>query len=566
MENTSATSMTDDALQDEIQALERDYDGLVAHELAHQWFGDLLTCKDWSHLWLNEGFASYFDLLFVEHARGDDEFRLQTRDELRSYLGSDRRYRRPIVEARYSSPTDLFDGMAYAKAGATLHMLRGLLGDEGWWKAIRAYVADNKFQVVETDDFRKAVEKATGKDLKWFFDQWLHKAGHPELKVRWRYEPEDRTVRLKVEQVQKLDAQTPLFRLPTAIEITDAPGRSRTIPIVVDGSTHEFVIPAETRPQMVLVDPQGWLIKEIDFEKPVDELRFQLEHASGVLPRIEAAEGLAKLAKQNQEARKALADAWEKEKTARARSILVGLIADGEESYRPALRKAAKDDSAKVRVEAVRGLAKLQRDDETEAALRAVWADPGEAYNARRAALRGLVGWKVKDSAELLAGGLKIPDGKHTLAATALDLMLDQPDVKARELAALYAKDGQPRALRNSAMQALGRLAKDDEALQDLIVGMIDDPDLRIRMQAWGLARAMKIRKALPALKTRLRAESFGFNAHAREALKSTVDELETLPAAAADAKPIEALEKQAAELQRQAEAIRKAIDALKAK
>jgi aminopeptidase N len=488
------------------------------------------------------------------------------RDELRSYLGSDRRYRRPIVEARYSNPTQLFDGMAYAKGSVTLHMLRGWLGDEAWWKAIRTYVADNKFKVVETDDLRKAVEKATGKDLKWFFDQWFSKAGHPELKASWRYEIEDKTVRVKIEQVQKLDAQTPLFRLPTTIEITEAPGRSRSTPIVVDGATHEFVIPAETKPQMVLIDPQGWLVKELDFEKPVDELRFQIEHAYGVLARLEAAEALAKIAKQNPEARAALAAAWSKEKSAPARASLVGLIADGEEAYRPELLKAAKDPSAKVRVEAVRGLAKLKRDDETEAALRAVWADPGEAYNARRAALRGLVGWKVKDSSGLLAEGLKAPDGKHTLAATALELMLDQPDVKARELAALYAKDGQPRALRNSAIEALGRLAKDDEALQDLVVGMIDDPDLRIRMQAWGLARSMKIQKALPALKKRLQAESFGFNAYAREMLKSTVDELEKQPAAGAEAKPIEALEKQAAELQRQAEAIRKAIDALKAK
>ena len=104
MENISATSMTDAALRDEIAALERDDDGLVAHELAHQWFGDLLTCKDWSHIWLNEGFASYFDPLFTEHDRGEDAFRLEMDGELKGYLGSDRMYRRPIVETRYKSP------------------------------------------------------------------------------------------------------------------------------------------------------------------------------------------------------------------------------------------------------------------------------------------------------------------------------------------------------------------------------------------------------------------------------------------------------------------------------
>ena len=147
--------------------------------------------------------------------------------------------------------------MSYAKGAVTLHMLRGWLGDENWWKGIRAYVADRKFQVVDTEDFRKSVENATGKDLKWFFDQWLYKAGHPELKVRWHYEPEDKTVRVKVEQTQKLDDQTPLFRLPTTLEITEAAGQARSMPIVIDGATHEFVIPVQDQAQDGAARPSG---------------------------------------------------------------------------------------------------------------------------------------------------------------------------------------------------------------------------------------------------------------------------------------------------------------------
>jgi aminopeptidase N len=570
MENSSATSMTDAALQDEIEGLERDHDGLVAHELAHQWFGDLTTSKDWSHLWLNEGFASYFDPLFTEHAKGEDEFRLRMRDELRSYLRSDRQYRRPIVEARYAAPTQVFDGMAYAKGGATLHMLRGYLGDENWWKGIRGYVADRKFQVVETDDFRKSVEKATGKDLKWFFDQWLYKAGHPELKARWRFEPEDKTVRVKIEQTQKLDAQTPLFRLPTTIEITESPGRARSTPIVIDGAIHEFVIPVETRPQMVLIDPHGWLVKEIDFEKSADELRFQLEHAPSVLDRLDAADALGRLAKQRSDLKPLLAGAWKKEKSIPARTELVEMIAVRDEAYRPALLEAVKDSAARVRVAAVRGLARLPRDDASEAVLRAAWTNSKEAYNARREALKGLVAWKVNDAEDLLADGLKKSDGKHTLAATSLELLLERPDSKARELAARYAKHGQPPALRTSALGAFDRLAKDDEALQDLIVGLVDDPDLRVRLRAWRLAHTLKIGKALPALALRLESETFGFNAHAREVLKAAVDALktqaQTQAAAASAPSPLEALEKQVDDLERQAQELRKTIGAMKAR
>ena len=135
----------------------------------------------------------------------------------------------------------MFDGMTYAKGARVLHALRGLMGDDAWWNGIRRYVAAHQLQVVETDDFRKAMEDASGKDLKWFFDQWISKAGHPELKVRWRYEKDDQTVRVAVEQTQNVDDQTPLFRLPTTIEVTEDVGKPRAIPVVIDGARHEFV-------------------------------------------------------------------------------------------------------------------------------------------------------------------------------------------------------------------------------------------------------------------------------------------------------------------------------------
>jgi aminopeptidase N len=227
--------------------------------------------------------------------------------------------------------------------------------------------------------------------------------------------------------------------------------------------------------------------------------------------------------------------------------------------------EAVKDPAARVRIAAVRGLARLPRDDAAEAVLRAVWADSKEAYNARREALRGLVGWKVNDADDLLASGLKLPDGKHTLAATALEMLLEKTGSKSRELAALYSKQGQPAPLRASALGAFDRLAKDDDALQDLVVSMVDDPDQYVRVRAWRLAHSLKIGKALPVLKSRLESESFGFNAHSRDVLKSAVDALSKQLPNADPANPLEALQKQAAELMRQAQELRKTIDALKA-
>ncbi|AMV40654.1 M1 family aminopeptidase [Planctomyces sp. SH-PL62] len=579
MENTSATSMTDDALLDRLEAQERDMDGLVAHELAHQWFGDLMTCKDWSHLWLNEGFASYFDPLFAEHELGDDEFRLQMRAAQQGYLGADRMYRRPIVEPRYENPIQLFDGMSYAKGASVLHALRGTVGDEGWWKGIKRYVAANKFRNVESDDLRKAFEAATGKDLGWFFDQWVYKAGHPELKASWRYEPEDATVRLKVEQVQKLDEQTPLFRLPTTVEIVEAPGRSKSVAIVVDGPTHEFVIPAGAEPKAVLLDPQGWIPKELMFERPVAENLFLLEHGPNVLARLDAAEALAKKVADHPEARTALAAAWSKEKRPDAAVKLLETLKAGDEANRATLVSAAESPEARVRAAAVRGLAALPRDDASEALLREVWNDPEAPYGARRAALRGLVTWKVADAEKLADAALDLVDGRHVLAATALGLALEQPGARARELAAAYLAPGRPPRLRYAALQAMESLAKDDAGLQDLIVPLAEDADRGIRTRAWGLIRTHRIQKALPVLENRLKIEDFGFNAGARNILEAALKALKeagpeavkapTPPAAAAAPAPAPEpwaeIQKQVDELERQLRELRKKIEERKA-
>src|SRR5262249_6885929 len=157
------------------------------------------------------------------------------------------------------------------------------------------------------------------------------------------YEDADKTVRVQVSQTQKVDDQTPLFRLPTTIELTEAPGTTRAIPVVIDGPAQEFVIPAETKPRMVLIDPQGWLIKELDFEKSAEENRFQLEHAPCVLSRLAAARALAQAARDQPEAARALERAWKREKALAARQEMVRLLGNGEETFRAALLEAAKD-------------------------------------------------------------------------------------------------------------------------------------------------------------------------------------------------------------------------------
>jgi aminopeptidase N len=351
---------------------------------------------------------------------------------------------------------------------------------------------------------------------------------------------------------------------------------------------------------MVQIDPNCWLVKELDFEKPADENLFQLQHASCVVCRVNAARALVKQSGTSTQVKNALATSWKNERGVSARTEMVTLISgvresagrrrraafagparpaaeSGDETIRHALQEAARDSKARVRVAAIRGLAALKHDAQSEAILRAAWSNPKEAYGARTTALRTLVSWKVKGADELLSSALKTSTGKHRLAATALELHLEQPGRKARELTALYAPYGQLHALRSAALNALDRLARDDPALQDLIIPMIDDPDRSVRSRAWTLAGSLKVKKALPALEARLSKEDGGSTGFAgfgafpsRQVLESAINELKGAGAkspaspAADSSESLTDLEKQAEILENLAKELRKHIEALK--
>ncbi|MFO0870266.1 MAG: M1 family metallopeptidase, partial [Pirellulales bacterium] len=275
MEHTSATTLNLQTLHDEQAHLDISSDNLVAHELAHQWWGDVVTCKDWGELWLNESFATYFATLWTEQDLGWDEAAWQRRAEARSYLAEDKSVRRPIVSYRYQDPNVMFDAHSYPKGGRVLHQLRYELGDEMFWRALQRYIQINQHRVVETSDLRTAIEEATGQGLQWFFDQWIYRGGHPEFDVSWQWDEATRMVRIVVRQTQKVDEMTPLFRASVELEL--ATGANSTLRRVqVSQAEETFHFPAEQRPTRVCFDPRDWLLKTVKAAKPKDELLDQL--------------------------------------------------------------------------------------------------------------------------------------------------------------------------------------------------------------------------------------------------------------------------------------------------
>src|SRR5438874_4547047 len=191
MENISATTQTDNMIHDARTELDQTSDGLQSHELAHQWFGDFVTCRHWSDIWLNESFATYFQAMWDEHHLGHDDFLyLDVLANQEAYYGAwARGQRRPIVTNNYADPDAVFDTYAYPRGGAVLHMLRDVLGEENWWRALHHYLTKYANQPVETEQFRIAIEEATGRPMDWFFDEWVYKMGHPKFRVSQDYDP-----------------------------------------------------------------------------------------------------------------------------------------------------------------------------------------------------------------------------------------------------------------------------------------------------------------------------------------------------------------------------------------
>lgn len=252
MENASAIFYAEDAL-----AEGRDIESTVSHETAHQWFGDSVTEGRWHHLWLSEGFATYFGNLYFEHADGSEAMRARMEADRLEYVLSGHGHR-PVIDEAERDLFALLNRNNYQKGGWILHMLRHLVGDEAFFRGVRAYYAERAHGTALTEDFQRHVESAADRDLGWFFEQWLRRPGHPILSVQAAQEGEEVTV--TVEQRQP-DAW-PTFRFPLTLALTSG-GDTRRVTLQVDSRHGVFRLPGPA-PDALAVDPDGVLLMELD--------------------------------------------------------------------------------------------------------------------------------------------------------------------------------------------------------------------------------------------------------------------------------------------------------------
>jgi aminopeptidase N len=505
MENTSATTQTDTVLHDARAHLEVEprATGLMAHELAHQWFGDLLTCRDWSHAWLNESFATYFAALFVEHDRGRDDFALKLWQNAGAYFEEDReRYRRPLVTNLWRDPSDLFDRHLYEKGACVLHMLRYVLGDDDFRRAIRHYVrAHRRSAPVETADLVVAIEEATGRNLRRFFDQWVYRAGHPDYRVSYWWEARGRRAHLVVRQTQKTGDDVGLFAMPLEVELVwgrGAAGRRR-VREMVEEREHHFIYRLPREPRMIRPDPNHFLLARWEVTLPPACWRAQLTEDPHPVGRIAAAQALGRLG--SAEATAWLAAALDRERHFTVQGEIAAALGQIRSAAAlAALTRAARLADPRARLAVVRALGEFRRADLVPLFTRLAREDA--SYFVSAEALRAL--GRTREPAVLpeLGRALRAAESwNDTVRVGAVEGLgeLGTPGTLARLRA--RTRYGLPHPSRMAAIRTLARVGRGDAATVRTLLARTGDRYLLVRLAAIAALGRLGDDRALPRLR-----------------------------------------------------------------
>ncbi|MCE3260151.1 MAG: aminopeptidase 1-like, partial [Bacteroidetes bacterium] len=260
-------------------------EAVIAHELFHQWFGDLVTAESWSNLPLNESFATYGEYLWEEYKNGRDAADAHGYNSRLGYLSSGG-HEVNMIRFHYDDKEDMFDAFSYNKGGQILHMLRKYIGDEAFFASLKLYLEKNKFKSAEIHDLRLAFEEVSGEDLNWFFNQWFLAKGYPELEISKTYNATAKQLKLTVKQVQSFD-DTPLYTLPVDVDIYSG-GKAERKRIIINGQDQDFVFSVNAEPELVNFDSERQLLYKGKFPKSVKEYCYQYKNAPLYSDRREA--------------------------------------------------------------------------------------------------------------------------------------------------------------------------------------------------------------------------------------------------------------------------------------
>ncbi len=470
MENTSTTLLTDRCLLDERAAIDNlRAETLVAHELAHQWFGDLVVIKHWSHAWIKEGAATYAEVLWLTHEYGSDLGRYYWLGQAREYLDEDSsRYRRPLVTHVYREAIELYDRHIYEKGSCVYHMMRVELGDELFFKTIATFLKDHAHNTVETIDLLRAVEKTTGRNLTFLFDQYVYRGGHPDYKVSYSWDNDSNLAKVAVTQTQVADGKTEgLFDLKIPIAFTTN-NISKSFTVRIHQRDQAFYFPLESKPDFVSFDAGNNTLKTVELDYPLPELSAQLNQDPDCLSRLHAAAAIAK--KGNLEALKTLEKALTTEAFWGVRLEIVEAIATVKLDQTGAvLIHALNDPEARVRRAVVVALAE-QKTAMAYQAVKAVVEAGDASYYTESSAIAALGTFATSGlpdapaESEVLAilkSVLETRDGWNQVVRSGAIAALSRMKTSAAALELLqeYTQPKVPQALRLAAIRSLGAIS-----------------------------------------------------------------------------------------------------------
>ncbi len=289
MENTTVSIFMEDLQVDDRYLIDDHWDGIIAHELFHHWFGNLVTCESWANLPLNESFATYAEYLWTEHKYGRDAADLAWKENFDQYLAEAETKQVPLIRYRYLDKELMFDSHSYAKGSLILNLLRNYVGDDAFFKALNVYLTKHAYGTAEVHDLRQAFEEVTGQDWNWFFDQWFLASGHPNLYVKDEYE--EGTLRVMVQQKQD-ERFTPIYRLPVSIDVWHGEQKKR-YEVVVNQASQVFVFPMDTAPDLVLFDAETLLPGIVDHLKSTQAFIIQYQESNRILAKLDALQQLS---------------------------------------------------------------------------------------------------------------------------------------------------------------------------------------------------------------------------------------------------------------------------------
>jgi aminopeptidase N len=453
---------------------------IIAHEVAHQWFGDLVTLKDWSHTWTNEGFAEYCEVLCKERIEGKASAIWHLNMQRQEYFEDDaRRYRRPIVTKDYVHPDDMFDTVSYEKASSMIHQLRFVLGEELFFSGLNEYLTEFANKNADTWDVMNAFERISGLSLEKYFDEFFYRSGHPEFEVEYGWNPQTSMATLRVKQVQERDSMTPVFEIPCEIDFYTSTGRhTQRVEISTGDQTFSFKLNSE--PSAVEFDPAEWLLKKVKFPKNVNLLRNQLTISEEPISRAAAAAELASFG--TTEVLQSLVNA--------ARSdVFWGVRVNAAESLGKlrteaalkALLDLAVSDNRRVRRAVAKALGEYKDQRALQVLTKLLLSDPSPYVQCESAISVGKA--RYENAFALLKDAMKIPSPNETLAEACLEAMGYLTDHESRSVVDNFLEYGNPERARIGAMKALehrGSLTEGELGILKRI--LLTDRQVRVKL------------------------------------------------------------------------------------